>query len=87
MTRESCISGKKIYSTEALAVDALLDNWAKYDHAENRGPTGVYHCEECGGYHLTSKGRMNDRLKEFLSGKDYRIRSQASAWIQKLRDK
>ncbi len=47
-----------------LAEDALIDAWIRNNHSPGNGPVNVYQCEDCGNFHFTSKGEMNERLKE-----------------------
>jgi hypothetical protein len=79
-----CRSGKKVYLSEALAEDALIDAHSRNDYAHT-GPVAVYRCDDCGYFHFTSKGTVNPKLAELLkSGKLNRAR-EASAWESKLK--
>lgn len=73
---------KRAYDTENLAVEALLG--ARVAYAGNTS-ISVYLCEDCGKWHLSSKGNVNGRLaKELASGKIERQR-EADFWERKLR--
>ena len=39
----------------------------RFDYRQGHGPISVYQCDECGFFHLTSKGPMNETLKKSLS--------------------
>ena len=78
-----CSTGKKQYLTAGLAEDALIA--ARTDHgSETSGPVGVYQCEDCGQWHLTSKGTMNARLAEFIQSGKLKLHQQAEHWKHKL---
>ncbi len=79
-----CRSGKKVYLTELLAEDALLDAHSRH-HYTNSGPINIYRCEDCGYYHFTSKGNLHPQLAKLLaSGKLKHIR-EGNEWERKLR--
>lgn len=63
---KSCSSGKISYASQSLAEDALLDAWARNHYKTGQGPVNVYACEDCGNFHFTSKGKINERLNEAL---------------------
>jgi hypothetical protein len=80
-----CISHKKSYSSLELAEEALIEARTKYDYAPNRGPLAVYKCEDCGQYHLTSKGKMNEKLSKHLAEGKIELQKEADRWIRKLK--
>lgn len=82
-----CITEKKMYKSQELAEDALIDAWIRYRYTEGRGPVAVYLCDDCKQYHLTSKGNMNARLAEHLASGKIALHQEASRWEQKLRSK
>jgi len=82
-----CPTGKKIYPTEDLAVEALIGAWTAYDYPAGQGPQAVYSCEECGQYHLTSRGPMNTKLAEMLTKGDIRKQKEADRWEDKIKRK
>lgn len=79
-----CRTGKKVYATEALAEDALMDAHARH-HYTHSGPVAVYRCEECGYFHFTSKGTLNPRLAALLKSDKLKHLREANDWEQKLR--
>ena len=83
----TCITGKKAYQTQELAEDALLEAWTRYNYTPSNGPVAVYHCDDCGLYHFTSKGDMNGKLAKYLAGDEIRRRAQAGYWEDKLKDR
>lgn len=78
----TCVSGKRGYSAEAIAEDALIEARTRFVH---NLAVAVYQCEDCGEWHLTSQGEMNPRLKKLLEdgtiGKD----REALNWEMKLK--
>lgn len=79
-----CRSGKKVYLTEALAEDALLDVHSRHQYAGS-GPINIYKCGECGYFHFTSKGTVHPRLAELLASGKLKNLREANDWERKLR--
>lgn len=72
---------KRSYVTENLALDALIE--ARIRFLQNSSVT-VYQCEDCGQWHLTSRGNIHPRLaKELTSGNVEKSRL-AYQWEKKL---
>lgn len=82
-----CITHKKVYPSVEIAEDALIDAQTNFDYASRTGPIAVYHCEDCGYYHLTSKGTMNQKLKQFISEGKIKRQKEANRWLDKLNRK
>lgn len=82
---DRCISGKKIFSSQQIAEDVLIELWSKNEYASGHGPVGVYKCEDCGGYHFTSQGSMNERLSEALSSGKIKLQREANKWLNKFK--
>jgi hypothetical protein len=82
-----CPTGKKIYPTEDLAVEALIGAWTAYNYSPGHGPQSVYRCEDCGNYHLTSRGPMNAKLAELLAKGSIRKQKEADDWEERIRKK
>jgi hypothetical protein len=79
-----CSTGKRVYLTESLAEDALIDAHSRHQYA-GTGPVAVYQCEECGYYHFTSKGKMNVRLAQQISSGKIKREQEANRWIRLLK--
>lgn len=77
-----CASGKRIYLTEALAEEALIDAHSR-NHYSGTGPIAVYQCEVCSYFHYTSKGPMNKRLAEAIASGKIKLQRQANDWSRK----
>lgn len=82
---KTCPSGKRRYATATLAEDALMEVHAEYAYPPGQGPIAIYACEECGDFHFTSRGPMNERLKRALESGQLRTRQMASRWARKWR--
>ena len=81
----NCVSGKKSYPDEIIAEEALIGAHIQFDYGKGSGPVNFYRCEDCGNYHLTSQGQMNERLAQLLKdGQIYKMK-EASRWEGKLR--
>jgi hypothetical protein len=84
---KNCITGKKRYPSEQIAEDALIEARTQFDYPANNGPIAVYRCEDCGDYHLTSKGKMNERLAKSLAEGAIQKQKEANFWLNKFRKK
>ncbi|ADQ18807.1 hypothetical protein [Leadbetterella byssophila] len=73
---------KRSYSSEELALTALLEVRGRF---ENNQAVTVYQCEDCGLWHLTSKGNLHPALKRFLDTGQARKQLEAEYWERKLR--
>lgn len=81
----TCPSHKKSYSSQAFAEDALVEAWIKFEYASGSGPIAVYRCEECGQYHFTSKGVMNEKLSTALTTGKIKKQKEGNDWLTKLK--
>lgn len=82
-----CVTHKKIYQSHELAVEALIGARTRFDYAHNSGPIAVYRCDDCGYYHLTSQGKMNERLEKYLTEGKIQLQKEANHWVDKLKKK
>ncbi len=78
-----CPTHKKIYPSEAIAEDALLEAHVRFDYGKSSGPIAIYQCDECGYYHFTSKGIINAKLATFLNSSSKKIEDEATRWQNK----
>ena len=83
----TCISGKKAFDTQTIAEDVLIELWTKNEYVESHAPVSVYRCEDCGFYHLTSRGPMNEKLAQYLSSGKLKLDKEANRWLDKFRNK
>jgi hypothetical protein len=83
----TCPSHKKVYLTQEIAEDALIEARTRYDYAANDGPIGVYKCDDCGYFHLTSQGEVNAKLSKFQSDGKIDLQKEANRWEEKLKNK
>jgi hypothetical protein len=81
----TCISQKKVFLTELLAEDALIDAWGRNNYTLNTGPVSVYRCDDCGYYHFTSQGKMNERLEKEISSGKIKLQREANHWERKIK--
>jgi hypothetical protein len=75
---------KRKYDTEVLAINALMDARIKF---VGNNATGVYLCDKCGYWHLTSKGELHPNLKSDLESGKIKKEQQAFFWEKKFRKK
>ena len=80
-----CISGKRMYSSQQVAEDVLIESWTRFDYTASNGPLSVYKCDDCGQFHLTSAGPMNERLSKALAEGGIRRQKEADRWLDKLK--
>ncbi len=84
---KNCITGKRSFESREVAEDVLIELWGKNDYTPGQGPVSVYQCDDCGYFHLTSSGPMNERLSDSLKdGTITRLR-EANKWIEKWKRK
>lgn len=84
---DRCISGKRMYSSKEVAEDVLIEAWTRFDYSSGNGPVAVYQCEECGSFHLTSKGAMSEKLSQAIAGGKIQRQKEADRWMEKIRRK
>jgi hypothetical protein len=69
------------------AVEALISARTKFDYRDGNGPVSVYRCDDCGFYHLTSQGPMNEELRKNLNDGSIDRQRRAEDWEQRLKRK
>lgn len=74
-----------MYITQDLAEDALIEARTAYEYPTGSGPIGVYQCDDCGHYHLTSKGDMNARLRRYIDEGKMKLQKEANRWLGKMK--
>lgn len=84
---ERCVSGKRVYASREIAEDALIESWIRFEYGPGTGPIAVYQCEDCGRFHLTSRGPMNEKLADALSKGSIRKQREAKNWTDKFKRK
>jgi hypothetical protein len=82
---KKCPTGKRLYHSEQLAEDALIEAHIHFDYRAGGGPLTVYQCDECGEYHLTSRGVMNARLAQQMANGTIQKQKEASRWQGKFK--
>lgn len=82
---KSCVTGKKSYPNQFIAEQALIEAQAHYDYGRASGPVAVYRCEECGNFHLTSKGPINEKLAEAIKKGKLKALKEENQWTDKFR--
>lgn len=80
-----CVTGKKAYLTQELAEEALIGAHTRFDYGKGQGPVNVYRCEDCGNFHLTSKGTINAKLNRQLKEGKIDREKQANDWLNKIK--
>jgi hypothetical protein len=76
-----------MYPSEAIAEEALLAAWTTYTYKQGDGPIAVYRCEDCGEYHLTSRGPINPRLAKSLENGEITRLKDSETWMSKFNKK
>ncbi|MDH5366953.1 MAG: hypothetical protein OEW67_08205 [Cyclobacteriaceae bacterium] len=78
----NCPTGKRLYFDKLTAEEALIEARIRFEH--NSAIT-VYQCDDCGQWHLTSKGEMNTTLKELLENGTIKKEREALNWSMKFK--
>ncbi|HEX5169176.1 MAG TPA: hypothetical protein VFW11_08365 [Cyclobacteriaceae bacterium] len=81
----ACVTHKRMYASRELAEEALIAARIRFNYPHGEGPIAVYQCEDCGQYHLTSKGVMNERLAKFIQEGKLKLHKEAGFWSDKLK--
>lgn len=81
----TCATRKRCYPTYELAEEALIGAHIAYNYSNSSRPVGVYQCDDCGQYHLTSKGEVNARLKKMLDEGEILKQKEANWWEGKFK--
>ena len=84
---DRCITGKRVYQSEQIAEEVLIEAWTRYNYKTDQGPVAVYKSDDCGQYHLTSRGPMNAKLASALAEGKISKQKQARQWEEKFRRK
>jgi hypothetical protein len=82
-----CISGKKMFDSQQLAEDMLIELWTRNEYSTGHAPIAVYKCEDCGHYHLTSRSPMNEKLAAVLANGKLKLHREANKWMDKFKRK
>jgi hypothetical protein len=82
-----CSTHKKVYYSEAQAEEALLQAHINFSFRDKDGPVTYYKCEDCGYFHLTSKGIMNETLKRSLKDGKINKAKEVEGWERKLKNR
>lgn len=80
-----CVSNKKVYLSEDIAEQALIEAHTQFEYKQGSGPIAVYRCDDCGYYHLTSQGPMNQTLERLLKDGKIQRQKEANQWVHKLK--
>lgn len=82
---QTCVTNKRSYLTAELAEEALIGAHINFEYGKGTGPIGIYQCEDCGQFHLTSKGTMNARLQQMLKDGEIKKQKEANWWEGRFR--
>lgn len=76
-----------MYASQEIAEDVLIETWTRFEFAPNNGPVAVYRCDDCGQFHLTSRGPMNGKLEKALQEGKIQRQKEADRWLNRLKRK
>ncbi|MFT5513196.1 MAG: hypothetical protein ACI8SE_001598 [Bacteroidia bacterium] len=79
----SCPSKKKEHTTIGAAEGALIDARIRF---VGNSAVNVYECEDCGNWHLTSKGETHPKLQEMIDSGSLDEEIKKFEWREKYRD-
>jgi hypothetical protein len=80
-----CQTGKVSYDNKEIALEALVQNRTRHNYGEGSGPINIYQCEDCGSFHFTSRGPMNEALTSDENLARIRLGHQAGFWEDKFK--
>lgn len=82
---ETCVSGKKSFADRKLAEESLIQHHILNEFRDNQGPINVYHCDECGNWHFTSKGIKNSLFDDYEVADRIKRERLASYWERRIK--
>lgn len=82
-----CVSHKKTYPSLEIAEDALIEAHTHFEYGNTGGPVAVYQCDDCGYFHLTSRGPRNARLEKLMKEGKIGREKAANQWLNKMKRK
>ena len=77
----SCSTGKSCYFTEEEVREALIRSQIRFLKAASN----YYQCNDCGEYHLTSRGGQHPVLSEPAVQKRIKQERQSQDWEERFR--
>jgi hypothetical protein len=80
----SCVTGKRQYNTQAQAEEGLITARSRFVFRDDSGPINVYQCDDCGAWHLTSKGAKSPVLEDPEIQKNISQQHEAEYWSRKF---
>lgn len=80
-----CVSGKKMFASQQIAEDVLIELWSKNEYVERHAPVSVYKCEDCGYFHLTSRSPMSESLSSALKSGKIKLNREANKWLDRFK--
>ena len=80
-----CSTGKRMFLSEGLAEEALIQNHIRNDYRPGEGPTNIYECAICGAWHFTSKNAIHPLLEDPDVIKRIETERRAYLWEQRLK--
>lgn len=83
--KSNCVTGKRCYEDEAIAIEALIQHHVINNYESGEGPINVYECQDCGNWHFTSKGPKNAIFKDDSVIKKIENERRGLFWERKLR--
>lgn len=82
---DRCVSGKRMYPSQEVAEEVLIESWTRYHYSGGNGPISVYQCDDCGQFHLTSRGIMNKKLADALQNGKVDRQKEANKWAERFK--
>ena len=73
---------KRAYFSESIAIDALIEARTRF---ESNTATTVYLCDDCGQWHLTSRGELHPDLARQIQDKNFNREKEAHHWQKKMK--
>ena len=77
--------GKRAYTTPEIAEEALIEAHIQYQYPKGSGPIAIYQCEDCGRFHLTSRGEMNPTLAKYYEEGKIKLQKEAQQWMNRIK--
>jgi hypothetical protein len=74
-----------MYPSQEIAEDALIEAHTRFDYGKGSGPIAVYQCGDCGHFHFTSQGTMNEKLAALMKDGKLKRMKDVADWENKFK--
>ncbi len=85
MNLNKCVSGKRVFESYDIALEALIQHHIMNDYKKGEGPINVYECQDCGHWHFTSREPAHSLFEDDDTIKRISLARRANYWEKNLK--